>query len=134
MNEKEELIKEYLGMDGYAKFVDKYFEGNMFKAFTNVSAVLDKGKMAQLGWQKFQGTTEEFYQLRGWILNEKEELIKEYLGMDGYAKFVDKYFEGNMFKAFTNVSAVLDKGKMAQLGWQKFQGTTEEFYQLRGWI
>ena len=120
LNEKEELIKEYLGMDGYAKFVDKYFEGNMFKAFTNVSAVLDKGKMAQLGWQLFLGTTKEFSKLRGWILNEKEELIKEYLGMDGYAKFVDKYFEGNMFKAFINVSAVLDKGKMAQLAGKHF--------------
>ena len=46
-------------MNGYAKFADQHYQGNMLTTFNNVSAVLDKREMNLLGWQKPQGATED---------------------------------------------------------------------------
>ena len=132
LNEEGEPREKYTDMDGYARFADQYFEGNMQKTYLNVSAVLGRSKMGQLKWQVFQGTTEGFFQLRGSFLNEEGELKKGFLGMEGYVSFADQYFEGDMQKTYLNVSAVLGRSNMAQLKWQEFQGTTEGFFQLRG--
>ena len=134
LNESGELKEEYLGMKGYAAFADKHFEGEMRRIFLNVSAVLEKREMNRLGWQQFQGKTEDFFELRGKILNESGEPKKEYLGMKGYAAFADKHYQGEMRRIFLNVSAVLEKREMNRLGWQQFQGKTEDFFELRGKI
>ena len=134
LNHKGEPRKKYIDMEGYAVFADKYYQGHMTKTFINVSAVLEKREMNQLEWQNFQGTTKEFFKLRGKILNHKGEPRKKYIDMEGYAVFADKYYQGHMTKTFVNVSAVLEKREMNQLEWQSFQGTTKEFFKLRGKI
>ena len=131
LNEDDSVKEEYTGMEGYASFSDSYFSGDMLKAYMNVSAVLEKSKMTQMDWQCFQGEVSEFNKLREKILNEDGSVKEEYIGMKGYASFSDSYFLGNMLKAYMNVSAVLEKSKMAQLGWQSFQGEVSEFNKLR---
>ena len=131
LNESGELRKEYLGMKGYAAFADKHFQGEMRRTFINASAILEKREMNRLGWQQFQGTTEEFFQLKDKLLNESGELKREYRDMKGYAAFAGKHFQGEMRRTFHNVSAVLEKREKNRLGWQAFQGKTEEFFQLK---
>ena len=130
-----DVIEKYKGMDGYANFAKEHFEGNMQKAYQNVSAVLGGASrlMKQLDWQKYQGQVSDFNKLREKILNEDGSVREEYKGSDGYALFTKKYFEGDMQKAYRNVSAVLGGGSrlMKQLDWQAYLGSVSEFNKLR---
>ena len=128
------IKKEYVGQDGYLKFAKEHYNGNMQRAFINVSAVLDKTKFKELDWQQFQGYVKEFKELQGRILKANGSIKKEYVGQDGYLRFAKEYYGGEMPRAFHDVSAVLDKTKFKELGWQCFQGYAEEFKKLRGKI
>ena len=131
LNKEGSVREEYVGMDGSVRFAEQYMNGQMLKAFINVSAVLDKSEFAKLGWQQFQGTVSEFRALRSKILNKEGSVREEYVGMEGYARFAKQYMDGQMQKAFKNVSAVLDESEFAKLGWQGFQGTVAEFRAFR---
>ena len=135
LNEDGSIKEEYKGSDGYVLFAEKYFEGNMQKAYQNVSAVLGGGSrlMKQLDWQQYHGQVSDFNKLREKILNEDGSIREEYKGSDGYALFAEKYFEGNMQKAYLNVSAVLGGASrlMKQLDWQQYQGQVSDFNKIR---
>ena len=135
LKEDGSIKEEYKGRDGYALFAEKYFEGNMEKAYINVSAVLGGGSrlMKQLAWQEYQGQVSDFNKLRDKILNKDGSIREEYKGSDGYVLFAEKYFEGDMKKAYLNVSAVLGGGSrlMKQLDWQGYQGQVSDFNKLR---
>ena len=131
LDESGEPREEYLGMDGYALFAETHYVGYMQKAFQNVSSVLSKSEFKKLGWQQFHGSPEEFKDLREKVLDEKGKPREEYLGMDGYVLFAETHYEGDMKKAFQNVSAVLSKSEFNKLGWQQFHGSPEEFKDLR---
>ena len=135
LNEDGSIREEYKGSDGYAMFAEKYFEGDMLKAYINVSAVLGGGSrlMKQLDWQAYLGSVSEFNKLREKVLNEDGSIREEYKGSDGYAMFAEKYFEGDMKKAYINVSAVLGGGSrlMKQLDWQQYLGSVSDFNKLR---
>ena len=126
-----DIRHEYKGMDGYANFAEKYYEGNMKKTFLNVSAVVEKSVFQKLGWQEFFSSLEDFRTLRGKILTSNGDIRHKYKGMDGYANFAEKYYEGNMKKTFLNVSAVVEKSVFQKLGWQEFIGLVENFHELR---
>ena len=135
LNEDGSTREEYKGSDGYALFAEKYFEGDMEKAYKNVSAVLGGGSslMKQLDWQQYQGQVSDFNKLREKVLNEDGSIREEYKGSAGYVKFAEEYFEGDMLKAYKNVSAVLGGGSslMKQLDWQQYQGQVSDFNKLR---
>ena len=130
-----DVIEKYKGMDGYVKFAKEHFEGNMHKAYINVSAVLGGGSrlMNQLDWQAYHGQVSNFNKIRDKILNKDGSIREEYTGSDGYVNFAKKYFEGDMQKAYVNVSAVLGGGSrlMKQLDWQQYQGQVSDFNKLR---
>ena len=128
------IKQKYIGKaEGYPLFADEHFNGKMQRTFINVSAVLSKQEMEQLGWQQFQGTAEEFRQLRGKLFNLDGSIKQEYIGQaEGYPLFADRYFEGQMYKTFHNTSAILTQEEMKQMGWRQFQGSTEDFRRLRG--
>jgi len=134
LNPDGTIREEYQGMEGYAKFAELYYVGDMKKAYQNVSAVLDKPQMQMLAWQAFQGTVTEFNELRDKILNPDGTIREEYQGMEGYAKFAEQYYEANMPKAYQNVSAVLG-GVLSMrelgLGWKQFQGRVSQFENLK---
>ena len=130
-----DVIEEYKGSDGYVNFAKKYFEGNMEKAYQNVSVVLGGGSrlMKQLDWQAYLGSVSDFNKLREKVLKEDGSIKEEYKGMLGYVKFAEEYFNGNMQKAYINVSAILGGGSrlMKQLDWQAYQGSVSDFNKLR---
>ncbi len=141
------MRKEYIGQEeGYPRFANTYYggekkeNGEMAKAFKNVSSVLSTDMFKRLRWQQFKGMTKEFKELAQ-ILDEHGELRKEYIGQEeGYPKFTNTYYggekkeNGDMAKAFKNVSSVLSKDMFKRLGWQQFQGTTKEFKELKAQI
>ena len=133
LNEDGLIREEYKGSDGYALFAEKYFEGDMLKTYINVSAVLGSRLMKQLDWQQYQGQVSDFNGLRDKILNKDGSIKEEYKEMFGYASFTEKYFAGNMQKAYLNISAVLGGGSrlMKQLDWQVYQGQVSDFNKLR---
>ena len=128
----EDFIKEYREKKGYVQLSEN-LKVKMTYMYQLVSKSLTKDQMKRLKWQAFQGTPEEFLQLRGELFNDKGELRTEYMGMDAYVAFANQHYQGDMNKTYLNVSAVVsDKEKMKRLKWQQFQGTPEEFLQLRG--
>ena len=136
LDKTDELKKEYIGQEeGYPRFADRHTGGDMTKAFKNVSSVLSKEVFKRLGWQQFHGTTKEFKDLKDLILDKTDELKKEYKGQEeGYPLFADSHTGGEMAKAFLNVSSVLSTEVFKRLGWQYFQGTTQEFKDLKDLI
>ena len=125
---------EYLGMESYALFADRHYDGNMQKAYKNISAILDRKQRQELGWQKFQGPTKEYRELKEKIADKAGQIRTEYLGMEGYALFADRHYDGNMLKAYMNISAILGGVKRTRelgLGWKQFPGTVSEFYALK---
>ena len=130
--DKEDQIRtEYLGMEGYAVFADRHYNGNMEKAYVNISAILDKKQFEELGWQQFHGSTTEYRELKEKIVDKEDQIRTEYFGMEGYAVFADKEYNGAMEKAYKNISAILDKKQRQELGWQQFQGLTKEYRELK---
>ena len=133
-NAKPEFVTKYKRMEGYAKFSEEYFDGNMRKAFLNVSAVLSPREMTQLEWQQFHGFDQEYHDLKSLIIDEKGKIKQEFVGMNGQAEFAEDHFGGIMLRAFLNVSAVLSKSEFKKFGWQQFQGTVSEYNRLKSLI
>ena len=128
LDDKDNL--KYKGMEGYALYADSFYEGDMQKAYKNVSAVLSKNQMQILQWQLFAGTLEEFRGMRSKILTVNGNVRSKYKNIEGYVLYADSFYEGDMKKAYKNVSAVLDKKEMQVLQWQSFQGTSHELRKM----
>ena len=134
LNQNGGLRPEYIGMEGYALFAEREFSGEMLKTYVNVSAILNKKQMKVLGWQGYKGRVSEYRKLRAKILDQRGRLRPEYRGMEGYALFAEREFSGEMLKTYINVSAVLDKKQMKELGWQAYHGRVPEYRKLRAKI
>ena len=122
--------KEYQGKAGYARYADEFYLGKMQKTHINVSAVLSESEKKSLNWQLYRGNTKVFIGERSRILDETGNIKKEYQGPIGYARYADEFYVGKMLKAYQNVSAVLSKEDMQDLGWKKFTGDTNQFRSL----
>ena len=156
---REDFIERYSGQHtGYPLFSRKYTDGNMEKAYTRLSAVLDKNKFKELGWQQFQGSATTFEELPKKILYADGSIKEEYIGQQGYLQFaldhpeifmrkILKQRSGNndsnlidradnimMHKTFVNISAALDKETFKKLRWQQFHGSVKDFKELIGKI
>ena len=134
LNEQGTLREELIGLEGYARYAEEHHNSQMLKTFINVSAVLSKVEMKKLGWQAYQGTASGFREERGRLLNKQGELREEFIGPEGYARYAERHHDSHMERAFTNVSAVISTAEMKKLNWKTFQGTTEQFYQLRDYF
>ena len=142
LDEKGNVKKEYRDPEGYIRYADEFYGGerkefgNMHKAHRNVSAVLSESEKENLNWKQYQGTTKEFREERSRILDEKGDVRKEYQDSEGYALYVDEFYGGErkefgaMQKPYQNVSAVLSKEEMKDLGWKVFFGNTGQFRAL----
>ena len=142
LDENGNLKAEYIGQEeGYPLFADTFYggekkeNGNMFNAFSNVSAILSTKLFKDLGWQQFHGTTKEFRELKNQILDENGNLKTEYIDQEqGYLLFADTFYGGDMNRTFFNVSAVLSKKLFKDLRWKHFHGATKEFKELKNQI
>ena len=139
LDEEGSLIAEYLGMAGYVKYAEDYHKGDMERAYGNISAILDKTSMEELGWKKYHGFPEGFQTERSRILDEKGEFKAEYIGMDGYIKYTEDYYreeikignevyyKGYIFKAYDNVLAVFGHTVIQEkLKWKKYYDSVEQ--------
>ena len=117
--------EEFKGIEGYALYAETYYEGNMHKAFINVSALLKKQEFNVLDWQVYFGKASDFREERSRVLGKEE-----FKGVEGYVLYAERFYEGDMKKTFTNVSAVLTKQEKSDFEWKVFFGHTEQFYKL----
>ncbi len=127
VDENGEVKKEFIGIEGYIAFADKFFDGYMIKTFTNISAIFGVKKIQEAGWSIFNGTTQDVYQIRNGILDKNGNVIKDYIGMQGFALFAEFYFNKNMSKTFRNVNVAIGKNNFQNLRWQYFMGATQDF-------
>ena len=140
LDENGNVREEFVGMEGCTRFADQEFSGDMFKTYQNISSVLGGAKsrsMKELGWQEFKGSTKRFRELRDIILDESGNVREEFVGMEGYTRFADQEFSGDMKKTYMNISSVLGGARsasMKELDWRMFPGSTEKFHELKNVI
>ena len=91
------------------RFCRKILSVKNVQLLDKASAVLSKREMDELGWQMFYGTAHEYRITRSRIVDENGNLREEFLGMEGYAAFAEKYHESRMRQAFVNISASFEQ-------------------------
>ena len=125
------FIKNYQGQSGYLRFTESLQKTiSMDYVFKITSELLNEEERKELGWQQFPGKVSEYKELRSKILDVEGELYLEYKGMEGYALFSERHFVGNMQKAYKSISAILDKKRFQELGWQQFPGRVSEYREM----
>ena len=100
LNTDDSLKIEYFGQPGYLRFAEDHYGGAMQKAFINVSSVLDDEVFVKLGWQQFRGSTREFQDLIGKILNADGSLKEEYFGKPGLSPICGRSLWRSHAKSF----------------------------------
>ena len=96
---------EYKGIDGYVKFADEYFLGDMSQAYKNIPALLDEFPpmiFSDLKWERFKGTTDQFKQLKD-VFNTTD--LTKFNGITGQRKIARRIFQEDMEAAYDNVFA-----------------------------
>ncbi len=132
LDENGMVKEEYVGPWGYVNYTEKYYKNdkgkaNMFKAYINVSSVLEKRLFVKLRWRGYNGSTKEFRREIDRILYSNKEIKMFYIGGENYARYAEEYYEGDMIKTYKSVSAVLDKEVFKKLQWQEYRGSADEF-------
>ncbi len=106
-----EIQKAYGGLDGYMRFADDYFNGQMQSAYKTLSALMKPGDegLKVMNWPgQIYGDTDKMRALQKAI--EDGELQKMYGGLDGYMSFANDYFNGQMGSAYQTLSALMKTG------------------------
>ncbi len=129
----------YIDPIGYANYTQFIYPSatneSMKKAFMNASAVLTANEFGLLNWgNAYHGNPDKFFKERKQIFL-KYALRTKYRGQQGYVAYAEDYYDGNMAKAFLNISAVLSKEEFAMLNWGSvFNGTTSERQKIRDFL
>ena len=93
-------------MEGYARFADQFYNGNMFRSFVNVSAVFGGFKSIKLlRWKKFFGTSSQYRKL---IQLFKDFSLEDLIGLNGQQKVALMIFNDHVINAYDNVSTLRD--------------------------
>jgi len=134
--DKQSFISKYKGMKGYAQLAQKIDMGMQY-LFQETPKHLSPQEKKKLGWQQFVGIAPDYNYLESLITDGKgninPEFLKNYAGTDGQVKFAEEHFDGNMLKAFKNVSAVLGGVHIMRelkLAWKFLQETTDQHHSL----
>ena len=115
----ERFIEKYKEQKGYVE-LSKKLTAQMHYVYQLISKFLEPEQKNSLKWQHFQGKAEEFFELRGNILNDKGEVRKEYIEMKGYAVFADKYYHRRYDKDFYQCICCIRKKRNESAGMAKF--------------
>ncbi len=127
------INKKYVGQKKYIQVADKLFHGDMNTAFINVYAVVaDPVQFQTLQWRHFNGSTREFRRLKSHLLDSRGDFKQKWKGQKAYTQFATEFFNGNMTKAFRNVSAFApSKRVFKKIQWREFLGSVSDFHNLR---
>ena len=142
------FIENNKGMLGLLKLASLYYKGNVIKAYSNVLSFFKGDKVAlfehtgylpyfSLGHLNiannisFIVNTVPLYERdQKNLRTEKGKLKPLYKGMEGYIRFANQYYLGDMQISFYNAKAVLG-GEFLESGWVLFPGTTTEFKEIK---
>lgn len=123
----------YIGLAGSGRYAaDYYRKKGLQRAYENVKAVLTPAEFKKLNWRLFLGSPEDLQRERNRILAGYYPK-DEYLGMAGYVEYAAAYHDGNMGKAYQNVSAIIGGYRRMEalgLNWKRFDGTVSEYQNL----
>lgn len=121
----EQGATDYAGRAGYVRYANEFYDGDMDRAFVQMSAVLSESEKATLDWgSKYLGSSSDFKLDRERLLNN----VARYRGQEGYARFAVDFSNGVMSIAFSRMSAVLAESEREQMSWGKaYKGTAAEF-------
>ena len=125
------VLKGYKGQMGYMRMADKFFDGDMRKAYQRMYAIFGFHRMQQMNWKKFNGHTWEFYALRQKIIDTKGQLLVKYFKDKGYFAFARDHYDGDMKSAFEDIISVLNKAEENLLQWRLFHGSIWDFRRVR---
>ena len=134
LNTAGKIKVKYKNKSGYAQYTSEFYDGNMSIAFRNVSAILKKKQFADLGWQKYEGFLAEFKREQQRLSNKTGGVKTEYKNSQGYRKYANRFYSGDMEKTFRNASAVLEKEQFTKLKWKKYHGSTVQYERERNRI
>ncbi len=123
----------YQGRAGYRLYADRFTNGNMQRAYSQMRRVLNKSEIKKLDWGKgFTGSTSEFLAIRSRVFDSDGQVLLRYRNQEGYINYSDDYNKGNMSDAFYQINTVLDVAEVLLLGWgRKFPGTTSRFLMIK---
>ncbi len=134
LNSNGNIKSTYIGMQGFALFAEFYFKNDMNKTYRNVLAAIGKKHLKQLKWKSFVGTardfigtTKDFDTVYHLVVDENNQIKKEFIGSNGLIDIAKKHYSNNVSTAYSNISAVLDKAMFQKLKWKTFNGHTKEY-------
>ena len=145
LKRNQAFISENKGMSGLLKLARLYYEGSLIRAYRNILSLFEgdhKALYRQTGYLPFYNhlktfgvsNTIPFYEEdKKILLLEKGGLNPLNKGMEGYVRFANGYYAGNMGTAYTNAKAVTE-GQFSELRWVFFPGTTTEFQEINRYI
>ena len=144
LNSNNLIREEYTGIEGYIRFANKHYEGDMGEAYAGVyfallETIKKPGDMPKnFDWRLFQGTTGELKTALDQILDKDGNSKEEFRGINGYLKFSDQYYDGDMVLAYDSIEEPLDAASISrphileeELKWTMFFGTTKDFRTIR---
>lgn len=135
LNSDGTIKHEYRGQKGYVNYSKKYYDEDMLKAYINISSVLTPAEMHEADWgNSYHGKVEICLKERSKIIDQKGNVFNKYLGQLGLRNFAINFYDGNMFKAYLNISSILQKEDKVKLGWFPFPGHVEEFDAIREFL
>ena len=123
-------FQKYRFLDGYIRFSEDEFGGDMKKAVMRVAHALGK-EFKKLEWPQFYGTVQKFYEVRKEILNPDGSIKEKYKTMEGCVLASEKWFNGNMSETFSNVLSAVGRRNFNRLGWNHFDGTVREYKYIK---
>ena len=142
------FIASNKGMLGLLTLARFYYKGNLIKAYRNILSFFkgDKtalfehtgylpffsvGKLNIGNTISFTGNTIPLYERdKKTLRTEKGMLNPLYKGTEGYIRFANEYYAGDMHISFYNAKAVLG-ALFSESGWVLFPGTTTEFKEIK---
>ncbi|MCI5065217.1 hypothetical protein MRY87_05800 [bacterium] len=148
------LPKSLRGVWGCVAFAEVEYDGDMQKAFSNMSALCKAANLdfQELEWpSQFHGSSttyrhkirwirENFSHLTGGETKEEEKfttLPESLRGLWGYIAVAEVEYKGDLHRAFTNMHALCEGAELEfkQLKWpQIFRGNTAEYREKMRWL
>lgn len=147
------IFKQYTDMKGLIQFASMSYGESIQKAYHNVLAIFEGNKKRlhkETGWFPFyadnslysfsffnikEGRVADYKRDKTALFTKAGKINPLYENMEGYIRFADKYYDGNMHMAYYNARAVFETHNLEPvIGWILFRGKTDDFKQIRNFI
>lgn len=126
-------VANYVGIEGYLRYADKYFSGNMGAAAELTWREISEPEKRMLNWgAAYDGTTDEYRVEPSRLFDAVGNPRSQFLGPAGYVLYADLQYRGRMTRAYRNVMTVLTDTQWKSLQWGvSYRGTTKDYKEER---